>query len=127
MIMKRNKSTYLGALVFLCTALAVADGLWAQESPQRPEMIPPGKVTTGALEYRRYCAPCHGPDGEGNGPVAPALKNKPADLTQIAQAHYGKFPKEWVWSYIDGTIMIPAHGTSDMHFGAMSFPRAVQG
>jgi mono/diheme cytochrome c family protein len=74
-------------------------------------MIPPGKVTTGALEYRRHCASCHGPNGKGDGPVVAALKKKPADLTQITKGHAGKFPEDWVQNYIDGTDMIPAHGT----------------
>ena len=40
-----------------------------------------------------------------------ALKKKPADLTQITKGHAGKFPEDWVQNYIDGTDMIPAHGT----------------
>jgi mono/diheme cytochrome c family protein len=33
---------------------------WAQGGA--PEMVPPGKVTTGKMEYRRSCAACHGPE-----------------------------------------------------------------
>ncbi|QWR77986.1 c-type cytochrome [Candidatus Magnetomonas plexicatena] len=32
--------------------------------------------------YKRYCSPCHGEKGEGNGPVAKALFPKPRDFTQ---------------------------------------------
>jgi mono/diheme cytochrome c family protein len=84
-------------------------------------------VTTGALEYRRFCAPCHGADGKGDGPVAAALKNKPTDLTQIAKGHGGQFPSEWVHKYIDGTDMIPAHGTSNMPIWGIEFSKGSPG
>ena len=124
--MKRSKSSYLGALVILCTTFGALNGLWAQES-HRTEMIPPGKVTTGALEYRRSCAPCHGLSGKGDGPVAAALNKKPADLTQITKEHAGKFPEDYVRNYIDGTDMIPAHGTSDMPIWGTEFSKGSPG
>jgi mono/diheme cytochrome c family protein len=124
--MKRVTSSYLGVLVVLCIALGTAGEVWAQES-ERPEMIPPGKVTTGMLEYRRHCAPCHGPNGKGDGPVAAVLTKKPADLTQITKGHAGKFPEDWVRRYIDGSEMIPAHGTSEMPIWVWNFPEALRG
>lgn len=120
------KGKYLSALVIFCVILGAADGLRAQEA-QRPEMIPPGKITSGALEYRGRCAPCHGLNGQGDGPVGAVLKKKPADLTQITKGHAGKFPEDWVRSYIDGTDMIPAHGTSDMPIWGNEFLRGSPG
>jgi mono/diheme cytochrome c family protein len=119
-------SSYLGVLVVLCIALGVAGEGWAQES-ERPEMIPPGKVTTGMLEYRRHCAPCHGLNGKGDGPVAAVLTKKPTDLTQIAKGHAGTFPEDWVGKYIDGSDMIPAHGTSEMPIWGLEFSRGTPG
>jgi len=123
--MKRNKWTCLGGLLVLCAA-PIPGGLWAQES-HGPEMIAPGKITTGALEYRRYCAACHGPNGKGNGPVAAALKNEPTDLTQITKEHAGRFPDDLVRSYIDGTQMIPVHGTSEMPIWGNEFSKGSPG
>ena len=63
-----------------------------------------------------YCAPCHGRDGKGSGPVAIALKSRPPDLTQIAKHNGGTFPTRRVESYVtNGDVKpIPAHGTADM-------------
>jgi mono/diheme cytochrome c family protein len=123
--MRRINSICLSALLVLCTGLAPGD-LWAQEG-HRPEMIAPGKITTGALEYRRYCAPCHGPNGKGDGPVAAVLKTQPPDLTQITKGHAGKFPEDYVLSYIDGTHMIPAHGNSEMPIWGNEFAKGGPG
>ena len=68
----------------------------------------------GRTLYRRYCASCHGNEGRGDGPVAPALGQKPTDLTQIAAAHGGSFPIEAVVEAIDGTRSTRAHGVSEM-------------
>ena len=40
--------------------------------------------------YLRYCAACHGREGRGDGPVAPALGGN-TDLTQIAATHGDQF------------------------------------
>jgi putative copper export protein/mono/diheme cytochrome c family protein len=39
-------------------------------------------ITHGQVLFARNCVACHGPEGEGNGPAAAALRIKPADLTQ---------------------------------------------
>ena len=64
--------------------------------------------------YLRYCAACHGREGRGDGPVAPALGEKPMDLTQLAAAHRGEFPMDAVVEAIDGTRTVRAHGVSEM-------------
>lgn len=68
----------------------------------------------GRTLYLRYCASCHGREGRGDGPVAPALGEKPTDLTQIAGAEKGSFPLEAVVAAIDGTQTVRAHGVSEM-------------
>jgi mono/diheme cytochrome c family protein len=49
---------------------------------------------SGAGEFQRYCALCHGGDGRGAGPLtdADAMKKSAADLTQIAKRNGGVFP-----------------------------------
>jgi mono/diheme cytochrome c family protein len=64
--------------------------------------------------YRAHCAPCHGLDGKGGGPVASALKAKPADLTVLAKNNGGKFPAERASKFISGDEIIAAHGTREM-------------
>ena len=78
------------------------------------EMGAGGVITTGKLEFRKYCAQCHGMDAIGNGPVAPALKKKPANLTMLTKNNGGVFPEQEVRDFIDGTKTSAAHGSREM-------------
>jgi len=65
--------------------------------------------------FRAYCAPCHGIDGAGNGPVASALKEKPADLTALSKNNGGKFPTQHAEKTISGEDQTRlAHGSREM-------------
>ena len=64
--------------------------------------------------YRGYCASCHGTEGKGDGPVAPALNSKMPDLTTIRQRNGGIFPAARVNKIIAGDEIILAHGTREM-------------
>jgi mono/diheme cytochrome c family protein len=65
---------------------------------------------SGAQEYRDHCARCHGPNAKGNGPDANEKPGyRPADLTQIAKRHHGKFPREKIYDIIDGGKRLPGH------------------
>jgi mono/diheme cytochrome c family protein len=61
--------------------------------PSNPWPGDPASVQRGAELFSNNCAPCHGAGGKGDGPIAPALKNKPFDLTS--------FP---IHSFFDGGI-----------------------
>ena len=58
----------------------------AQESTTKIKKVPanPTSAGSGKEMFDAYCASCHGVDGKGNGPAAPALKKQPADLTLLA-------------------------------------------
>ena len=71
-------------------------------------------VLSGEALYAEHCAYCHGPEGEGDGDIADALKNDPTDLTRMAAQHGGTFPEEYAREIIDGRTMIPSHGTREM-------------
>ncbi len=71
-------------------------------------------MTTGQLEYRDYCASCHGLSGKGDGPVAGALSKAPGDLTLLSRKHGGKFPARHVYRTIDGRDLIPSHDAREM-------------
>lgn len=64
--------------------------------------------------FDSYCAVCHGKEGVGNGPAAPALTKAPADLTRISARNGGTFPEVRVKRYIEGADEVLAHGTRDM-------------
>jgi mono/diheme cytochrome c family protein len=64
--------------------------------------------------FRAYCASCHGAAGKGDGPVAPALKVPPADLTTLARRNGGRFPAVRVFQSVEGSAAFPAHGSREM-------------
>jgi mono/diheme cytochrome c family protein len=64
-----------GAIVGLSANVALAQ--------DEVSMGPRGQLNSAQLDFRQHCAQCHGMDGTGDGPVAPALKKKPANLTRL--------------------------------------------
>jgi len=69
---------------------------------------------SGKEMFDAYCAACHGKAGKGDGPVAPALKVPPADLTLLARQNKGKFPALRVARAITGEAGVSAHGSKEM-------------
>ena len=87
--------------------------------------VPGETVSAGQQYFRRYCSACHGVEGRGDGPAAPALRPLPADLTRIAQRRGGRFPVAEIAAYIDGRTVVSAHGSREMpiwgeRFGEMA-------
>lgn len=74
--------------------------------------------------YRAYCASCHGVQGKGDGPAAPALKHRPADLTTLAKQSGGKFPAVRVFQSVEGDAAIAAHGSREMPVWGTALRRA---
>ena len=102
------------AFVSLAAAAAAAGGQRPATTPQ----VPSGSLLTPSLvgvdNFVLYCAPCHGRDGRGNGPVAPALKTPPADLTRISIRNNGVFPAGRIRQFVTSGGDVAAHGTSAM-------------
>jgi mono/diheme cytochrome c family protein len=84
----------------------------AQEIKKVPIQRTP--AADGQQMFTTYCAVCHGKEGRGDGPAANALKKRPADLTQLARKHDGKFPEMEVMNFITGNDVIAAHGSRTM-------------
>lgn len=72
------------------------------------------EMSYGEAEYLNSCAACHGGRGIGNGPLAPALVTRPADLTELTKKNGGEFPYYRVFAVIDGRYVVPGHGDRDM-------------
>src|SRR5690348_9880341 len=87
--------------------------LQAQEKEIRRVPVQPTSMSSGQEMFKTYCATCHGPDGKGNGPAASALKKPPADLTQLARKHNGKFPDAYVAAKLK-SVDQPVHGSKEM-------------
>lgn len=73
----------------------------------------------GAAAFANHCAGCHGPDAQGNGPLAKLLTVPPADLTTLAASNGGVFPIARVVMRIDGTSEVAAHGDPMPAFGLL--------
>ena len=105
----------LKSLMAAGVVLAMAAGVEGQRSTVdiSPTLANPSLV--GADTYAFYCAPCHGKDGKGRGPVAEALKTLPADLTKLSARNGGTFPRDRVRAFVTaGERAIPAHGSLEM-------------
>jgi hypothetical protein len=71
-------------------------------------------LDAGKAEYLSSCAPCHGSDGKGNGPLSSKLRAKPADLTTFAKKNNGVFPVSAVYQAIDGRSATGSHSSREM-------------
>jgi mono/diheme cytochrome c family protein len=55
--------------------------------PENPVEADEASITRGGELFAIHCQMCHGQTAEGNGPIAPFLANKPANLTSpVVQA-----------------------------------------
>ena len=88
-----------------------------------PENAPEMGEISGADEYYRLCAVCHGEGGRGDGPMARVLKTPPPNLTMLAKNNDGHFPFLSVLEMIDGRNMIAVHGSRDMPVWGESLTR----
>lgn len=84
-------------------------------------------VPTGQILFVRHCAPCHGEDGTGGGPVAESLRAAPTDLTRIAKRSGGSFDEARVMAVIDGRREVAAHGTREMPVWGAVFEEELEG
>jgi len=99
-------------------------------SAQAPAAQPGAEMrqhVTGAEVFRTYCATCHGPSGRGDGPLAGAMRQKPADLTEIAKRNGGEYPSDLVFRTIDGKTPVRGHGGPDMPVWGDAFARSRDG
>lgn len=71
--------------------------------------------------------PCHGTDAKGTGPLAAALKAKPADLTLIYKRAKGVFPFMMVVNTIEEGTPLKAHGGGEMPIWGKAFEDDARG
>lgn len=99
-LMTRRLTT---AFILLCTvALCPAPTIQATE------------VNQGRAYFLRYCASCHGVNGDGLGPAAPSLKVHPPDLRRLSEVYGLPLPAAKIARFIDGSDHVSAHGSREM-------------
>jgi len=103
-------------LAFIAMAATVAVGVGYANQSTSKVVIPIHQTwpTNGKEMFVDYCAPCHGVDGKGNGPVAAALSQQPADLATLSKNNGGKFPAAHIESILQFGSSNPAHGSAQM-------------
>jgi mono/diheme cytochrome c family protein len=109
--------------LFLSTALLFSIGsLGRAREQQAPKKTPNTTIELSGKElFKSYCAPCHGSDAKGNGPMAAALKVPPPDLTILSRRNNGNFPADHVAIVLKNGTDVPAHGTAEMPIWGSTF------
>jgi mono/diheme cytochrome c family protein len=122
--MKLRYSIVSIAFVVACAMISAA-----QEGTQtvKREPAPMTSPASGKEMFMSYCAPCHGKSAKGDGPAAAALKQPPADLTQLAKRNGGKYPTDQVTSILRGQTKLAAHGDQEMPVWGPVFWKMSQG
>jgi len=111
-----RKLAFAGAALIGALLLAPAAAA-AQDAPMK-QTVPGSEV------FRTYCATCHGTSARGDGPLAPSMKKKPANLTEIARRNGGEFPSDLVFRTIDGRQPVRGHGGPDMPVWGDAFEKS---
>ena len=109
-----------GAWTLVAAAICVTT-VACEESAAAPSSL------SGAILFERHCAACHGSDGKGDGPVAPALRRRPLDLTRIQQRNQGRFDAGEVMAVIDGRRSVAEHGPREMPVWGAVFEEGLRG
>ena len=103
-------------LIYVALAASIAVGIAYANDSASTTVIKVNRTaaTNGKQMYSSYCAPCHGVNGRGDGPVASALKQKPADLAVLSRNNHGNYPAVHINSVLQFGAENAAHGTAQM-------------
>jgi mono/diheme cytochrome c family protein len=103
-------------LLVIAMTAAIAAGMGYADQSTRKVILPVNKTaaTSGQQMYSNYCAPCHGVDGRGQGPIASALRKPPTDLTVLSKNNRGKFPDTHIVTVLQNGPEIPSRATAEM-------------
>lgn len=110
--------TFTWVLLISCSNQQPASQAQAAMAPQVLRTPTP---MSGSQLFAAYCASCHGEDGKGDGPAAPALKAKLPDLTTLAKRKGGRFPEGETYQVIKWGGGIIGHGSKDMPVWGVAF------
>lgn len=97
------------------TFLTLLGTLLVQAQDKQIKRVPITQTSpsSGKEMFGAYCAVCHGLEGNGDGPAAGALKDKPADLTALASKNGGEFPEAHVFATLK-QVDSPVHSSKKM-------------
>jgi mono/diheme cytochrome c family protein len=116
-------STLLVTAVTFTIAMATASTGAARDTREQGQ----NNAALGGYLFKTYCASCHGTSARGDGPLADAMRRKPANLLEITTRNKGTFPSELVYKIIDGRTKVAGHGGPDMPVWGDAFLRTADG
>lgn len=105
------------SLIFLLAVFTMAQTAAKPEAAKPQVEVTPAPYTppdSGKAMFDAYCASCHGLDGKGHGPAAPAMAMPVPDLTMLAKTHGGKYPAFSVTETLRVMKPLAAHGSDQM-------------
>lgn len=114
----KRLSIVLATIVVIAFAVEAIPQVTIEEAPLTWKQA---ALSDGEELYVELCAVCHGTDGKGKGPAAPALSMPLPDLTMLAAHNDGVFPADRVEKSITGRAKVVAHGTSEMPIWGTAF------
>ena len=112
----------------LILALTTSAILAAAPQRARDEPASAAALSGGRDTFQQFCAPCHGRDGEGHGPVAAILTTPPTDLTTGTRRNNGVFALATFEAMlrVETRPRTYAHGSESMPIWGATF-RAIDG
>jgi len=102
-------------ILLIATFCAGSAAVLAQTAPPKikPAPVAPTSAWSGKEMFTSFCASCHGLDGRGDGPAAPAMNRQPTDLTLLAKKNGGKYPAgKVIGILVDSNTF--GHGSKEM-------------
>lgn len=126
------KRLILASVLLVSTSLSVraqwSDWLAPESSKNNASTIEldnPEIIANGKDLYGTICFLCHGPEGKGDGPQAPALTPKPADFTSIKVQQQSD--GELFWKITNGRppMMSFAHFTEEQRWSLVAYLRDI--
>lgn len=78
---------------FACILLMAAGVMRTPAPVHAQKQAAKDSLASGRATFTQFCAPCHGPNGKGNGAVASYLLRTPSDVTQLRRRYNGVFPQ----------------------------------
>jgi mono/diheme cytochrome c family protein len=116
----KTRITILTLLAVLAVGFAVAEEP-VPTITEEPLTWKTLAIGDGEQLYGELCAVCHGDQGKGDGPAAPALRAVTPDLTMLAAKNDGVYPFDEVQRAINGEGQIIAHGSRQMPIWGTAF------
>ena len=117
-------------ILILAAPLALTASAVVVGAPQRArdEFAGTTAVAAGRDTFRQFCAPCHGENGQGDGPVAAMLTTPPTDLAILNRRNSGVFPLAMLEAMLrlESRPRTSAHGSESMPIWGMTF-RTIDG